>query len=384
MRSLVLAVVLTLAACSNSSSSSTAQSSPSAPITASPAGFKGDVPVWTFIPRGLSEALAYPQNAGGFLHFPGGVFQMDPRADMVKDHTPTLWRTRTPDQPYLYAGEGNAYGLPITYDRVVQRWLPVNRGQVSDDGLRYAYDDTDAAVHRFHLVDIRSGFDQIVYHNAFNIPRASNEPFYRVIGLARESIYLTDCSEFNCLGSLWRLDATAATITKVSDRHGMWIIMGRLAWVTTCWSKGPYFCYGSQLDSAVEANQLLRVDLTTGNEEPWDRGAGIKLIGLDADGLPLVQVNYVDNNNAGESVLTRVSAPNKTERLFSVPIDRLGGAQFLTATADRFGTWLYLEYVTPGTPAGIYLYSEAIYLYSKASGVRKIVDFPGTPVGSFG
>jgi hypothetical protein len=361
-----------------------AHSSPTVTITTSPAGFTGDIPVWigTGSATDLNFALAHPQEAGGFLHFPGGVFQRDPRADMVKDQTPTLWRTRTPDQPYLYASDGNAYGLPITYDRAIGRWLPVNRSQVSEDGLRYAYDDADGAVHRFHLVDIRSGSDQIVYRTS-NVP-----PLYRVVGLAQQSIYLTECSKFNCLGSLWRLDATTAAITKVSDRQGRWIVSGPVAWMATCSSTlVPYVCYGNQLDSTVGPNQLLRIDLGTDTEATWYRGIGIDLIGLDTEGLPLVQLNYVDNNNpkvTGMSVLLRVTAPERTERLFSVPTDRPDGARFQTATADRFGTWLNLVTVPLGTTAGIYLYSEAIYLYSRDSGVHKIVDFQGMPVGAFG
>jgi hypothetical protein len=44
----------------------------------------------------------------------------------------------------------------------------------------------------------------------------------------------------------------------------------------------------------------------------------------------------------------------------------------------------YLVKVPLGTLAGIYLYSEAIYLLSKDSVVQKIVDFLGMPVGAFG
>jgi hypothetical protein len=378
MRGVVLALVLVVAACSNSFSP-TAQSSPSAPITPSPAALKGDLPIWIELGSGDNTALAFPFSAGGFVHFPGGAFRRDARADMLIDRTiPTLVRMKTPDQPYLYAGEGSPnYTYQITYDRVVGRWLPVNQAQVSADGLHYAYIDYEngaATPQRMHVVDVRSGSDQVVY-------RDSNKPRYGAIGFAPPNIYLTDCGESNCWGSLWRLDAISGTIVKVSDRRGWWRISGRAAWIV-CWSDS---C-GTGISPGP--NQLLRVDLITGYEETWDRGSGIHLIGTDGDGMPIVAVNFVSptwqagtgppGRDAGESVVFRVSAPEQTDRLYSVPISQ-PWAGFDRATADRFGIWLQASYVPPGD------FTVVLDFYSKASGGREIShDFLGVVAGSFG
>lgn len=183
MRALVLAIVLIIGACS-SSSSPAAQSSPLITVTPSPAALKGDLPVWIY--DSASNAQLY--FAGGFLHFPGGAFRRDPHADVVFDaNVPGLMRT--PDPPYLYAYGSRTTDVTLTYDRAVGRWLPVNRAQVSDDGLRYVYVDHPpgaAASQRIHVVDVRTGSDQVVYRN-------TNNPLYAVVGVVQQNIYLTSC-----------------------------------------------------------------------------------------------------------------------------------------------------------------------------------------------
>jgi hypothetical protein len=384
MRSIVLAVVLVVAACSGSSAP-TAQSSPSATVTLSPAALNGDLPVWVGLGSGDNPALANAQVAGGFVHFPGGLFRRDPHADMLSDRTiPTLVRTKTPDQPYLYAGEGSPlHSDQITYDRVVGRWLPVNQTQVSTDGLHYAYLDYEsgsATPRRIHLVNVLSGSDQIVY-------RATDTPLIGIVGLAQQNIYLIDCAPTetsgNCWGPLWRVDATTGSVTKVSDRHGAWVISGRNAWIVTCSAKYPLPCFYDEHGP----NQLLRIDLAAGNEEIWDRGSSVHLIGIDGDGMPLVAVNFVSPTwqgvtgppwgDAGESVVFRITTPNQRERLFSVLISE-PWAGFERATADRIGIWLQASYVPPGFQTSV------LDLYSKASGGREIShDFWGVPAGSF-
>jgi hypothetical protein len=394
MRGIVLAVVLVVAACS-SSSAPTAQSSPSATVTPSPAALEGDLPVWVE----LNNPPASTVFVGGFVHFPGGLFRRDPHADMPIDTTvPSVVRTKTPDQPYLYAGEGSpVQSVQVTYDRFIGRWLPVNQTQVAADGLHYAYIDYEsgsATPQRIHIVDVRSASDQVVY-------RAPDKPLLALLGLVHQNIYLADCNPTevsgNCWGPLRRVDATTGGTTMVSDRRGAWVVSGRSAWLVTCWpAEYPAPCFGSY--DKPEQNQLLRLDLASGNEEIWDRGSilppyasgeGIHMLGIDSDGMPLVAVNFVSPTwhgvtgapwgDAGESVVFRIAAPGHMERLFSVPINE-PWAGFESATADRVGIWLLASYVPPGFQTSV------LYLYSKASGGREISrDFWATmPTGSFG
>lgn len=385
MRGAVLAFVLVVAACSGSPVP-TGQSSPSAAITPNPPALKGDLPVWVGLGSGDNNALASPMTAGGFMHFPGGLFRRDPHADMLLDRSiPNLVRRKTPDQPYLYAGEGSpVHSDQITFDRAVGRWLPVNQTQVSADGLHYAYLDYEsgsATPQRVHIVDVRSASDQVVY-------RASGTPLLALLGLVHQNIYLADCKPTeisgNCWGPIRRMDATSGSVTMVSDRQGAWLINGRSAWVVTCSAKDPLPCFYDEHGP----NQLLRIDLATGNEEIWDHGSSVHLVGVDGDGMPLVAMNIVSPTwqgvkgppwgDAGESVVFRDTAPEHSERLFAVPISE-PWAGFESATADRVGIWLQASYVPPGFQTAV------LYLYSKTSGGQEMShDFSGVLAGPFG
>lgn len=140
--------------------------------------------------------------------------------------------------------------------------------------------------------------------------------------------------------------------------------------MVTCWpAQSPAPCFGIYDERGP--NQLLRVDLATGSEEIWGSGSGIDLIGIDGDGAPLITLGTTN-----ECGVVKASAPEQMEPIFSLPINHTVGCGFRSATADGIGIWLQVEYEPPGTTAGI-------YVYSKASGVRKISDSQYVPVGSF-
>jgi hypothetical protein len=380
MKGIVMALVVMVAADSSSSPRAT-QSSPSATLAPSPAGLKGDLPVvaLNYDAQGNSRAV------GGFVHFPGGAFVRDPRADMVADDTrPSAGltrRLRTTVQPYLFGTSNGMYG-EITYDRPAERWLPVVRAQVSPDGLRYAYTELlqlpgdvlggATSGGRIHIADVRSGSDQVVYSYRGRQPIS-------VVSFEQDGVYISP----GCEGvevavpgacapdsfTLLRLNATTGEVTKVSDRRGSWVIARGFAWMTTL--EG----------GADQPNQLLRIDLTTGSEKTWDREpitlhqAGsccwtMTVVGTDGDGAPLVMLplarQALPTLGTNESLLLRITGPAQAERIVS------GQGCCLDAIADLNGTWFAVEF----GPA------QGIYLYANTSGVRKVSDIAGLPVGT--
>ncbi len=389
MRRLVLALALAVVACS-SPSPRAAQSSLSATIAPSTAALQGDLPVFQY---GLYDAQGNNQRlVGGFLHFPGGAFRRSAGADMALDYSGVPYPlTRTTVQPYLFGfGEGDLG--QTTYDGVAARWLPVARHQVSDDGLRYAYrellrgdlnaiGDQPPREVRFHVVDVRTGSDQVVY-------TTNGTPPLVIAGFMEQAIWLTRCGneEGGCWGSLWRLDTSTGKVSKVSDRRGRWVISGGAGWAVICSS--PRYPPGDTSSPPADTclmgladskpDQLLRIDLTTGNEETWDRERGIVLLGVGPDGLPVLKLNSGD-----ESTLLRVTQRGQTERLFAVPIDKLnpGGGFEGPVVSDDTATWLSVVDGGPQPRADSPMRAVGIYMYSKSSGLRKVSDFPGVPVG---
>jgi hypothetical protein len=374
MRGIVLAVALVVTACS-SSTTPQAQSSPSI-ATPSPAELRGDLPL---------QDLSYTPREfhGGFLHFPGESFTRDSRADMVVDSTRT-WLRRTIVQPALFGSSvGNEMSGTITYDAAAGRWLPAAGAQVSPDGLRYAYTEwilsTASAFGptpiggRIHVVDVRSGSDQVLY--SFD-----GQAYYGVVGFAQEGIFFSPGCVFGTAGAfcgpealkLWLLDPTTGKATKVSDLQGSWRIAGGFAWMFPTEGVGD------------QPNELLRISLSTGSSETWDRepitphqagtyGWYMRFVGTDSGGAPLVVVP-----GTNETPLLRVSRPGQTERIFSGP------GCCSDAVADRFGIWFAVGGAFYFQTATIPPSAQAIYLYTGPSGMRMVSDFVGAPVGTLG
>jgi len=185
------------------------------------------------------------------------------------------------------------------------------------------------------------------------------------------------------------LDTPTGKLSKVSDRRGIWVIGGGAGWTVICSS--PRYPPGATSSPPADTclmgladskpDQLLRIDLTTGNEETWDREPGIVLLGVGPDGLPLLKLNSGD-----ESTLLRVTQRGQTERLFAVPTDRLnpGGGFEGPVVTNKSGTWLAVVDLGPQPRAFPPAMAVGVYMYSKSSGMLKVSDFPGVPVGILG
>jgi hypothetical protein len=316
--------------------------------SASPSELAGDLPAIDTAANSTDDI----QRAGGFVHFPGGSFTLDPAAEMLSGPTPGLWKTAA--KPSLLGSSDSSLGR-ITYDPAVRRWLPVGRAQISPDGLHYAYLEPvfpiSAGIQtgpgpiglRIHLVDVQTAFDRVVFSH-------TGSPFYTVAGYAKQGLYLSTACMEGCgpdALKLWILDVATGTVTKVSDRQGFtWLIGDKYAWVATY---------------EASTSHLIKLDLQSNQETIWLSNAGMTLIGLDSEGFPLVTLN-----DAGGSSLLRVTAPLQSENLFSGP----SNGQLSAAVADSAGTWL------GGGQSG----DEGLYLYT-ASGIRKVSDFSGVPLG---
>ncbi|HKW70204.1 MAG TPA: hypothetical protein VJP81_06425, partial [Candidatus Dormibacteraeota bacterium] len=169
MRFLLL-VALVIAAC-GSQPAPTANVTPSAPPSGSPASEVGsNAPSSLATSSSIAFALScrlpitWDVNTGqefvrkaGFLKFPEQTISQDASAPV-----------------------GSWF-----YDRAFGRWLPVLREAVSYDGSRYAYATGNALQGTngsLHVVDLRTGADQTIFSGNF---------VYRVVEFAPEGIYLT-------------------------------------------------------------------------------------------------------------------------------------------------------------------------------------------------
>src|SRR5260370_11109367 len=153
MRAFAALGLLLLAACSSPASSAPGPSTPVASALSCSLPiywYEGDVPTVVHT---------------GFFHYPQGDIQGE-----------SPMAVRSANDTFVAPG--------ATYDRVVQRWLPVTPNAISPDGLRFAYAEYDlvqltsaggktaamagalATTRRVHIVDARTGADRIAFHRS--------------------------------------------------------------------------------------------------------------------------------------------------------------------------------------------------------------------------
>jgi hypothetical protein len=348
---------------SNSPSASAVASASGSP-TSSPAGehLTGRLPVEFFDPNQSVPAQ------GGFVDLSTGVFVRDPKAGIVSAGDWQLMRTT--DSPHLY-GVTSALYATTTYDAQVGRWLPVAKQQVASDGLSYAYAEwysssttcpTNQCMPqpvggRIHVSDARSGQDKVVYS-------FGSSPMYQVVSYTGPQVYLeTTCPNGGHCDELWRFDIKSGALSKVVDAQGSWWILGgQTLWMVTLGN------------GDIAPTYLRKIDLATGTSETWLTAPSIsdsnpyipdlRLIGVDPTGMPLVALG-----SRSPAPLLRVTAPNKTEEIFSAD------GPYSESVSDGNRAWFAI--VDNGSPTPTML---GLYVYTAQSGVQKISPLHLLPV----
>jgi len=303
----------------------------------------------------------------GFFHYPQGDIQGE--STMV---------VRSPNDTFVAPA--------ATYDRVVERWLPVTADAISPDGLRFAYADYDlvrltsaggktaamagalATTGRVHIVDARTGADRIVFNGS---------PTYRVVGYTADGIYLATvlltmdgmfASDLFVMTQDGGAPRPVAGGSRPLDRAG-WEVDGAYAW-------GSDFATGGGITGG---NRILSLDLKTGAIQvwkTWPEGVATFVIGLDAQGHPIVGVYLAYPTKPGPSPafpglqVWTVSTPGVGKVVYQTA-DRNAILPAGPAFADSHGVWI------GGSPP------SSVWLLTAAAGLRR-VPVPVTGLGWVG
>ena len=244
-----------------------------------------------------------------------------------------------------------------SYDRTVERWLPVSREAVAPDGLHYAYADYDqpapsdlkagVTTGRVHIVDARSGDDRVVY---------SGSPF-AVVDYTAAGLYLarlTTAQYAPQRRGLYFMDPADGIPHLVPgsdvqlDFGGWRALDGDAAWGTRY----------SDVGGMASGNQLFRIDIKTGEIVSWLTAPtthSIYILGFD-NGNPLVS-SSLSGFTTGQSLETTVmlmTGPGQARSIYSSDFEGPG----LLGVADTHGIWM----------GG----GGSIWLYQPASGIRPI------------
>jgi hypothetical protein len=335
-RGLRVSAVLVLAltsACGPQAPKSTATKSPptltSAAATATESATPTDSTAGSPAPQGLSCRLPVAAaNDAGWVTFPAGTFQSDPKAKVSLPH-------------------GSSFPLSRSYDKAFERWLPVARDDISPDGKHYAYADVPAVDNSpVHVVDLPSGSN-----HAFNPGTPPTDGSWIVIDYETEGVYLAVQPNGPAPPTgLWLLDPSTSAVNKVTAAIQAQYISSGAAWSTAEPLTGH---------DAGPGSRLLRTDLKTAAMGSWYKrtDAEFTVAGADGSGHPILQVWKYQSPQ-----LLLITAANSATILLPAPgsaVPSLGNV--IHPVADTHGIWF-------GDTGG------SISLYTPATGVKKMAQ----------
>jgi len=321
--------------------------SPSALASAEPSSTatQSVSPAGTAAPQGLTCRLPVvtDPSGGGWLTFPAGTFQADPKAN-VSLPTPTF------------------FPLSRSYDKAFERWLPVPRDWISPDGKHYAYPEFPGPESRtpppggVHVVDIASGQDRFL-----NPGTPPQDSFWWVLDYETEGVYAAVQPNGPAPPTgLWLLDPSNGAVRKISDAIQSQYISSGAAWSTgdplTGHGPGP-------------GSRLLRTDLKTGAMASWYKRNDIEftVAGADGAGHPILEVWKYQTRQ-----LLLITGAGSATILLPAPGSSVPSlSNVVHPVSDSHGIWF-------GDTAG------TISLYTAEAGIKQMAQVGSSNVAAAG
>ena len=240
-------------------------------------------------------------------------------------------RTSTATAPVLHG----APGATLSHDRAAGRWIPAPPAAVSPDGLHYAYASGDGV----HVVDLPGGADRGLGGGAG----------LEVLAYATDGVYAVHRSRGGepAAGLLLLDSGSGAMRTLRPAEAGVeWAAVG-----------GGAVWASATLPGGVE--EVWRLDPEHGTVVAWMRrqGAGLRLIAVDGDGHPLVQVAAPQ-----ASSIWLVTAPGQARQVSDSSPGGDDTPGYPAAVTDAGGVWVSDD-------------GGALYRFSPSTGLRR-VDVP--------
>jgi|HubBroStandDraft_6_1064221.scaffolds.fasta_scaffold104644_1 hypothetical protein len=279
----------------------------------------------------LSGRSAGGREAVGFVQISDGRAVADPSGAVLPGSGRDL-RTRTATAPVLYG----AAGASPSYNAAAGRWVPAPPAAVAPDGLGYAYGAGDGV----HLVDVRTASDRVL----------GGGGDLEVIGVRAEGVYAVRRQHAgDATGGLLLLDPGSGAVRtlRASEAGVEWAMVG------------PGAAWAVAVLPGAGADEVWRLDPVGGGVTVWlhRQGAGLRIVGVDGEGGPLVQVAAPQ-----ASSVWLVTAPGQARQ---VSEDVPGGDDtpgYPVSVTDAGGVWMSDD-------------GGTLYRFSRSTGLRR-VDIP--------
>ena len=239
-------------------------------------------------------------------------------------------RSRTAVAPVLHG----APGATPSYTPAAGRWVPAPPAAVAPDGLRYAY----AAGDGVHLVEIGSAADRVI----------GGGGDLEVLAFAGEGVYAVHRRPAGPGAGLELLEPASGAVRILRpDEPGVeWAAAGGgAAWAVAGLAGG--------------ADEVWRLDRPTGTLTVWLHrlGTGLRLVGVDAAGHPLVQLAAPQSSS-----VWLVSAPGAARQVSESAPGGDDTPGYPAAVTDAGGVWVSDD-------------GGTLYRFSPSTGMRR-VDVP--------
>lgn len=269
-----------------------------------------------------------------------------------------------PQTPGFMTIPGNTFvaatdaGDGMFYDRALKRWIGWGPPAMSADGTRYAYVEFLSATKtsRVHVVDVRSGTDQVI---------ASGGPWLGV-GLDGDAVYVEryEFMESVAYGTLevgkglWKVPLNGGAPAQLTSDSRNW------AWVANGYAYGDR----STVDVAGGPNDVARLDLHSGQITTWfNPNMRASVLAVDATGAVLV------TTEASDEEIWRVTKPGEAVEVWSGPTDGFRPAP--PVAVDGSDVWL---------SGASFSRAWAIYHYSPQGGMQQAAIFTDRPISVAG
>ena len=251
----------------------------------------------------------------------------------------------------------------LSYDQVVERWLPVARNAISPDGRQYAIAKgalSPPSPTRIHIVDAATGTDLLVA----TMPDSRT---YAVADFTSAGVSLVPSGDPIEPG-VWRLNPETGALTKASNGYYQ-APLGE--WVGVVDPRDPNQQVSHATGSPVpQADRIDRRD-SSGKTTTWMYKPGFWLYWFAFVGSPLllVEASRVVATGSSEYEYWLVSGPGRSARLAGFSGDELSPYRdlvFASGMADQHGIW-----VTGG---------RSVYLIRRNGSIQLVANHGGVPV----
>lgn len=246
--------------------------------------------------------------SGGWIQFPGGGFTADPKSNVTLP--------------------GGAYGQGLSWNALMNTWVPANWYLVRQDGQVYAYVKWDGGMSVW-IARINGTTDRLAA-----LPAGNNS--YTVLSAEPEGVYV---SAQDGQGGLWLLDYTGKI---------------RQVYATGFWQLAAFgYAYGTVTPYVPQGgtNTIIRLNLKTGQTANWfsETNFESRVVGITLAGVPIITTG---NGYMVKVWFARAPADAGPLLLYQYTGGQPGSMPYvLSALGDQTGIWVAMS-------NGLYLWTS--------------------------